>query len=88
MPTCDETAYPAPNREARRNALLNRALLLQDSIPAVHVHLRRNRPPRRRVVAAEERFYVRGTLVLMLLGQNTPTEIEEEQGFQMRIAEK
>lgn len=43
---------------------------------------------RRRVVAAEERFLVRGTMMLNLLGQNSPTEIEEEQVFQMRIGEK
>ena len=43
---------------------------------------------RSRTVAAEERFYVRGTLVIMLLGQNTPCEIEEEQVFKLRIVEK
>jgi hypothetical protein len=43
---------------------------------------------RRRVVAADERFHVRGTIELVLLGQNTATEVEEEQIFQMRIAEK
>jgi hypothetical protein len=43
---------------------------------------------RGKVVAADERFHVRGTLALVLLGQSTATEIEEEQVFQMRIAEK
>ena len=43
---------------------------------------------RSRTAAAEERFYVRGTLVIMLLGQNTPCEIEEEQVFKLRIVEK
>jgi hypothetical protein len=41
-----------------------------------------------RSVAADERFHVRGALVLILLGQKTPTEIEEEQLFQMRIVAK
>lgn len=41
-----------------------------------------------RTVAAEERFAVRGAVVLMLLGQNTPAEVEEEQLFQMRLAAK
>jgi hypothetical protein len=41
-----------------------------------------------RTVAAEERFAVRGTLVLNLLGQNTPAEVEEEQLFQLRITAK
>ena len=41
-----------------------------------------------KTVAAEERFVVRGTVVLNLLGQNTPAEVEEEQLFEMRITEK
>jgi hypothetical protein len=41
-----------------------------------------------KTAAAEERFFVRGTLVMNLLGQNTPAEIEEEQLFQMRILAK
>jgi hypothetical protein len=40
---------------------------------------------RGRVLAAEERFRVRGVLNLQLLGQNTPLEIDEEQNFQIRI---
>jgi hypothetical protein len=43
---------------------------------------------RRKVIAADERFHVRGAIALALLGQNTATEVEEEQIFQMRIAEK
>jgi hypothetical protein len=42
---------------------------------------------RGRVAAAEERFRVRGVLNLQLLGQNTPVEIDEEQQFQIRIAD-
>jgi hypothetical protein len=41
-----------------------------------------------RTVAAQERFQVRGALVLVLLGQKTPTEVEEEQIFEMRILPK
>ncbi len=41
-----------------------------------------------KTVAAEERFAVRGALVLKLLGQNVPAEVAEEQLFQMRIAAK
>ena len=43
---------------------------------------------RGKAIAAQERFYVRGTLAVMLLGQNTPCEIEEEQLFELRIGEK
>jgi hypothetical protein len=43
---------------------------------------------RGKVVAAEERFHVRGAVALILLGQNTPADIEEEQVFQMRLGEK
>jgi hypothetical protein len=42
----------------------------------------------RKTVAMEERFLVRGKLGLVVLGQNTPAEIEEEQLFQMRIVAK
>ena len=41
-----------------------------------------------KTVAAEERFVVRGAVVLNVLGQNTPAEVEEEQLFEMRITEK
>jgi hypothetical protein len=44
-------------------------------------------PARGRVLAAEERFHVRGVLALQILGQNTPLEIDEEQTFQIRIAD-
>jgi hypothetical protein len=41
-----------------------------------------------RVIAAEERFRVRGIIQLPILGQNTPVEIEEDQHFAIRIHEK
>jgi hypothetical protein len=41
-----------------------------------------------RTAALEERFHVRGALVLVLLGQRMPAEVEEEQLFQMRIIAK
>ncbi len=41
-----------------------------------------------KVVAAEERFRVRGLLNVNLLGSNTPIEIEEDQHFLIRIHEK
>jgi hypothetical protein len=41
-----------------------------------------------RVIAAEERFRVRGVIQLPVLGQNTPVEIEEDQHFAIRIHEK
>jgi hypothetical protein len=43
---------------------------------------------RGRVVAAEERFRVRGVLNATLLGQNTLVEIDEDQNFVIRILEK
>lgn len=41
-----------------------------------------------KVVAAEERFRVRGVVNINLLGQNTPIEIDEDQYFMIRIHDK
>jgi len=38
-----------------------------------------------RVSRAEERFHVKGTMTIELLGQNTPVELEEDQTFHIRI---
>ena len=40
---------------------------------------------RSKVISAEERFHVKGTLEINLLGQKTPVEIEEEQTFKLRL---
>jgi len=45
-------------------------------------------PVRGKVVAAEERFRVKGVLNTSLLGQNTAIEIDEDQHFLIRIHEK
>ena len=41
-----------------------------------------------KVTAAEERFRVRGVLNIVLLGQNTPVELEEEQTFRIRMLDR
>ena len=41
-----------------------------------------------KVVLAEERFHVRGRVNMVLLGQATPVDIEEEQIFQLRLLER
>jgi hypothetical protein len=43
---------------------------------------------RGRVVEAQERFHVRGRLNIVLLGQNTPVEIDEDQLFFIRILDR
>jgi len=39
----------------------------------------------KRVSRAEERFHVKGTMAIELLGKNTPVELEEDQTFRIRI---
>jgi hypothetical protein len=43
---------------------------------------------RGRVIAAEERFRVKGAINVNLLGQNTGVEIDEDQHFLIRIHDK
>ena len=45
-------------------------------------------PARGRVIAAEERFRVKGLINVNLLGQNTGVEIDEDQHFLIRIHDK
>jgi hypothetical protein len=40
---------------------------------------------RGRVVSGQERFVVSGRINIVLLGQQSPVEIDEEQTFQFRI---
>ncbi len=41
-----------------------------------------------KAVAAEECFHVRGRLTMMLLGQATPVDIDEEQTFQLKLFDR